>query len=212
MAKPPFVFQSRDELINYLRSEKTQKAAAVFFSNRISSIESVVKEGVSGNTFRAFQRLPERPSVVFREWGTRWIRKNLERLQRIETEEEYAAFVHESSFELSSAWMVKMKAEMGFGIGAKLINLVLKRLSCFSSLDDSFRNKFIELLHVPLDRYSIVGLQRLIVDPIIPSNATMRFIEKSNEYRLFQKYISNVSIEAGVPAIYYDILAWDMAH
>jgi hypothetical protein len=212
MAKPPYVFISRDELINHLRSEKTRKVAAAFFCNRLSNIESVVKEGVAGNTFRAFQKLPERPSVVFREWAIRRVTGAIERLKRIKTEDEYAVFVHESSVDLCSTWGTRMESEMGFGRGSKLFNLVLKKLSCLSNLDEGFRQRFIGLLHVPLDSYTIVGLRRLITSPMIPSNATMKFIETPNDYRLLQKYISDSAKEAGVPAIYYDIIAWDMAH
>ncbi|NPV51866.1 MAG: hypothetical protein HPY60_11835, partial [Candidatus Methanofastidiosum sp.] len=105
-----------------------------------------------------------------------------------------------------------MSSELGFGIASKLCNLVLKKLPCLLNLDEDFKQRLIRLLHVPLDHYSIVGLRRLITNPKIPSNATMNFIKKPEEYLLLQRYIADVAKEAGVPAIYYDILAWDMAH
>jgi hypothetical protein len=212
MTKPPYIFQNRDELINRLRSERTGTVAAKFFRSRLPNIEIVIREGVAGNTFRAFQNLPERPSVVFREWATKRITEHMERLKRITTEDEYARFVHNSSIDLRSTWTKRMNSDIGFGRGSKLFNLVLKKLSCFSSLDDDFRERFIRLLHVPLDSYTIVGLRRLIAHPVIPAKPTMKFIEGPSDYRIIQQYIADVAGEAGVPAIYYDILAWDMAH
>lgn len=212
MPKKPYQFQSRDELINLLRSERTRQVAANFFSGRLPNIESVVREGVVGNTFRAFQRLPERPSVVFREWASRRVTKYMERLRKIRAKDEYADFINESTVDLCSVWRKTMKSEMGFGRGSKLFNLVLKKLSCLSDLDEGFRNRFIVLLHVPFDSYTIVGLRTLVNKLDIPSSATMKFIQTPNDYELLQRYIFGVAKEADVPAIYYDILAWDMAH
>jgi hypothetical protein len=212
MAKRPYVFQSRDELINHLCSERTLRVAVDFFCNRLPNIEYVVKEGVAGNTFRAFQRLPERPSVVFREWATGRVTEHMDRLKKIKTEDEYTIFVHESANDLCSTWMSRMNSEMGFGRGSKLFNLVLKKLSCLSSFDEDFRERFIRLLHVPLDSYTIVGLRKLVSTLDIPPSATMKFIQTPDHYKQLQRYIFRVAKEADVPAIYYDILAWDMAH
>jgi len=210
--KPPYEFKSRAELINHLGSEKTLEVAENWFRKRLPDIESVVIEGVEGNTFRAFHHLPKRPSVLFRDWATRRVTGAIARLKTIKTEDEYAVFVEESSFNLCSIWHTEMESEMGFGRGAKLFNLVLKKLACLTNLDEGFRPGFIRLLHVPFDSYTLVGLRRLITSPVIPPNATMKFIETQDDYRLFQKYISDVAKEARVPAIYYDILAWNMAH
>jgi hypothetical protein len=78
--------------------------------------------------------------------------------------------------------------------------------------DSDFRSRIREFLHVPLDSYTIVGLSRLIPGLEIPLNATMKFIEKPSDYRTLQRYISGVAMDAGVPPIYYDILAWNRPH
>ena len=69
-----------------------------------------------------------------------------------------------------------------------------------------------KLQHVPLDSYTIVGLHSVAPDLSIPRNATMRYIETPQQYQAFQKIISGIAHKADVPAIYYDILAWDMGH
>lgn len=212
MRKAPYVFQSREELLNLLQSETTRANAEEFFSKRLPDIRSVVCHSIAGNTFRAFRNLPKRPSIVFRDWASARLDHTLEMLKGITDRESYADYVHESALDLCGTWSSKMNAEIGYGRSTKLLNLILKKLACFEDIDGTVRNRIIEFQHVPLDSYTIVGLRKLITSPEIPHNATMRFIEKPGDYRILQRYISDVAMMAGVPPIYYDILAWDMAH
>jgi hypothetical protein len=212
MRKVPYVFQSRNELLDHLQSRTTRARAEEYFSERLPDIVSVVRRSIAGNTFRAFQKLPERPSVVFRNWASDRLHRTFEEIKGITDRESYAAYIHESALDFCEVWSGKMNAEIGYGRSTKLLNLVLKRLACLEGIDDTTRRKIIKFQHVPLDSYTIVGLRKLITDPEIPRNATMRFIQQPSEYRKVQQYISGVATEANVPAIYYDILAWNMAH
>jgi len=40
----------------------------------------------------------------------------------------------------------------------------------------------------------------------------MKFITTPAQYSEFQTFIAGIALEARVPPIYYDILAWDQAH
>jgi hypothetical protein len=175
MTKAPYVFQSRNELINNLQSKTTKAHAEEYFSQRLPDISSVVHESIAGNTFRAFQKLPKRPSVVFRDWALDHLRHTFEAVKNITDHENYAAYVHEAALDLCAVWSSTMNAEIGYGRSTKLLNLVLKRLACLDGMDGATRHRLIGFQHVPLD-------------------------------------IAVVATEAGVPAIYYDILAWNMAH
>jgi hypothetical protein len=212
MTKAPYVFQSRNELIDHLRSKTTKACADEYFSQRLPDISSVVRQSIAGNTFRAFQKLPERPSVVFRDWASDRLNHTFDAVRKIPDCESYAAYVHESALDLCAVWSSKMNAEIGYGRSTKLLNLVLKRFACLEGMDGATRHRLIGFQHVPLDSYTIVGLRQLITSPEIPRNATMKFIEKPSDYAMLQQYIADVATEADVPAIYYDILAWNMAH
>lgn len=212
MRKAPYEFESRTDLLNHLKSETTRALAEEFFSKRLPDIRSVVLRSIAGNTFRAFQKLPERPSIVFREWALTHLDTTLEELKSIADHESYEDYVHESALDLCSTWYSKMNTEIGYGRSTKLLNLVLKKLVCFEDINIIVRSRIIGFLHVPLDSYTIVGLRRLIASPSIPRNATMKFIGKPSDYKILQQYISDVAKEADIPPIYYDILAWDMAH
>ena len=101
---------------------------------------------------------------------------------------------------------------MGYGRGAKLFNLVLKKLACLSSLPEEQRSTLVNLQHIPLDSYTIIGLRTIAPHLSIPSSATMKFVETRSQYDEFQLIIRAIAERAGVPPIYYDVLAWDMGH
>lgn len=208
----PHVFPSLQDLLESLQSPRTTAVANAFFAAESTSLQDVVTKGVAGNTFRAFRNLPVRPSVAFREWTVAYIQQSFDQILQAHSPQIYSDYVHGASLELCNYWQRVMDAEMGYGRAAKLLNLVLKKLACLRSLSPQQRRRLIELQHVPLDSYTIVGLREIELDLAIPKSATMRHIQNPQQYAEFQSRISAIATQAGVPAIYYDILAWDIAH
>lgn len=208
----PHIFQSREHLVQALQAQTTAALARSFFATRTATISRVAREGVSGNTFRAFRNLPVRPSYAFRTWVARRIERTLPSVLQATDGTSYAAYVHSTTQTLNRYWRKRTKSEMGYGRGAKLLNLVLKKLACYTELTEVQRNTLIALLHVPLDSYTIVGLRTVASHLNIPKSATMKFITTPEQYRQFQSLVGEIAAEARVPPIYYDILAWDMAH
>lgn len=210
--RAPYVFESRDHLIQALKAQSTREAAERFFASRTDTVACAVKEGVCGNTFRAFRNVPLKPSAIFREWATRHLHLTLEDLLAINTPAHYSQYVHSATLALNQHWLASMQSEMGYGRGSKLLNLALKKLGCLSAATDTQRAALISLMHVPLDRYTIVGLLAAAPELGIRRSATMGHITSAQQYQAFQTFIGTAAREAGVPAIYYDIVAWDRAH
>lgn len=208
----PIEFESEERLIKCLTDTNTISVAKSFFAQRSSSISEVVRTGVSGNTFRAFRNLNVQPSVTFRTWATDYITTTIQALTAISDDQSYAAYVSNATNNLCREWLDLTKTEMGYGRGAKLVNLTLKKLACLSSLSEQQRSTLISLLHVPLDSYTLIGLRSVAPSLCIPRNATMRFIETPNQYAECQSVIRTITDKARVPLIYYDVLAWDMPH
>ena len=69
----PYEFKSEREIITTLQLKRPVLDS--WFIKKISNLNQVVYESVSGNTFRAFQHLPHQPSVVFRDWAENEFRK-----------------------------------------------------------------------------------------------------------------------------------------
>lgn len=208
----PYEFQTEAELVKRLGDTKTVNAARSFFAQQSPSITHVVESGVAGNTFRAFRNLPARPSVTFRTWATNYVSNTLDSLSSISDGQSYAQYVHNGANSLCTEWRRITYSEMGYGRGAKLFNLVLKKLACLLSLSEDHRSTLIDLLHVPLDSYTIIGLRAIAPELSIPKNATMKFVKTPAQYAKFQAVIRAIAKKAGVPPIYYDVLAWDMGH
>lgn len=208
----PYEFASEDELVHFLKDPKTIHAAESFFSQRCSSISEVVRMAVVGNTFRGFRNLPERPSVAFRLWATNYFANTLHTLRGISDGKCYGEYVHHANKALCDEWLLRMGTEMGYGRGAKLLNLVLKKVVCLSSLTEQNRSTLIPLLHTPFDAYTLVGLRKVIPRFLIPKGATMKFIKTQEDYADFQAAVDEIAKKARVPPIYYDVLAWDMSH
>lgn len=208
----PFVFSSELELVGLLRQEATRSKAASFYSSFVSTVADVVTSGVAGNTFRAFRHLPVQPSAVFRKWAVDYIQETQRQLESVTTPSAYATYVHEATLSLCEYWQAETCSDIGYGRGAKLFNLVLKKFACLQSLSEEQRQILIELQHVPLDSYTIVGLHAIAPDLSIPLSATMKYVESCAQYSAFQERITQIARKAGVPPIYYDILAWDIGH
>ena len=208
----PFVFASEFKLVASLRQGKTEAKAVRFFSERVASLEEVVRTGVGGNTYRAFGNLPVRPSTTFRKWTQKYVQRHKPPLTSKLGQREYSAYVHDMTVALGKYWRSATNSEMGYGRGAKLLNLVLKKLACLASLSENERRNLILLQHVPLDSYTIVGIKAVAPELAIPRSATMTYIKTREQYVTFQERIAAIAAKAQVPPIYYDILAWDMGH
>ena len=208
----PYEFSTEAELVQRLGERSTVHVAREFFAQQSPDIAHVVKTGVAGNTFRAFRNLPVRPSVAFRAWATSYIEKTLTGSSAISDGPSYARYVHDSTMKLCSEWRCVTGSEMGYGRGAKLFNLVMKKFACLSSLSENQRLALIDLQHVPLDSYTIIGLRAIVPRLSIPKSATMKFVKTPAQYAEFQAAIREIANKAGVPPIYYDVLAWDMGH
>ena len=208
----PYIFSSESALVDALRRKQTTVKAQSFFAERVETISDVVHLAVASNTFRAFRNLPVRPSVTFRDWTENYVQRFMPPLNSKLGQREYSAYVHHATLALCKYWRNVTGTEMGYGRGAKLLNLVLKKLACLQSLTDGERQGLIWLQHIPLDSYTIVGLFAVAPDLAIPRNATMKYVETQRQYNAFQERIALIAAKARVPPIYYDILAWDIGH
>jgi hypothetical protein len=208
----PYEFKSEEELVEMLKQPKTLVASQNFFAQISPTIDDVVITGVAGNTFRAFRKLPVQPSTTFRDWAKNYIQDTFTTLSQISNNTEYSKYIDQATLSLCDKWRELTNSEMGYGRGAKLFNLVLKKFACLQSLSSEQKNKLISLQHIPLDSYTIIGLRLIAPELSIPKNATMKFIETHEQYILFQEKITAIANKANVPPIYYDILAWDMGH
>jgi hypothetical protein len=73
-------------------------------------------------------------------------------------------------------------------------------------------HRLLAYLHVPLDSCTLVGIRNCTADPEMPADATMRFVGGPTMYNQLQSAIRAVTDQANLPAVYFDVLAWDLSH
>ena len=133
-------------------------------------------------------------------------------LEGIGSQAQYDDWVKRFCGRLYQAWQERMGKRMEYGPGRKLPNLLLKEFMLWSGLNEQRRQELIGFLHVPLDKYTLVGIRNCITDPEIPKTATMKSVTGETMYDQLQSAIRQIASMAGVPSIYFDVLAWNMSH
>ena len=213
MSQPvPYEFQNRQELIERLRDGKAD--IGKWFAERKESLEDIVRHSVASNTFRAIQRLPQKPSIVFRTWASEESMRPtfIGELEAVRSQAEFDGWLRQFSDKLNDTWQKQMGQAMPFGPRRKLPNLLMKEVVLWTGLSNGQRTNLIQWLHVPLDSYTLVGIRNCIENPKIPKRATMGFVASETVYDQIQLAIRKIAAEAKVPAIYFDNLAWNSKH
>jgi hypothetical protein len=207
-----YEFRDSQEIIARLARDRSEIAKQ--FERREQSIERIVELSVGGNTFRSFRGLSKKPSVVFREWATAMLVDNdtTIRLEALRSQTDYDGWLQETCCAFRSTWQARTGIVMPYGASRKLPDLLIKHFAWWSGLPDNLRDRLIAFLHVPLDSFTLVGIRNCVADPEIPSNATMKFVAGPTMYNQIQRAILEVTDQAKVPAIYFDVLAWNMGH
>jgi hypothetical protein len=182
-----------------------------------SDLHRIIADSVGANIFRAFRHLPEKPSVVFRNWAYDSFNEQfLEEFCAVGSRSQYRDWAYRVSRSLRRCWKGRMDRDMPYGPSLKLTNLIAKRL-CLSKQTPF--PKMAKFLDVPLDAYTIRGVANFVFTfpdssaiGRVPFAATMSFIQNQGMYEAFQEGIYQITHEANVPSIALDCLLWDAAH
>jgi hypothetical protein len=206
----PHEYRNSDRIVNQLR--RNRRRIENWFEQREESLELIVRQSVGGNTFRAFGNMPQRPSLVFRSWALKTLEDEgvTATLSRVKSQLAFDKWHDEFCESLRQEWRERMRKPIPFGPSRKLPDLLLKAFVRWAGLTDKQRERLISVLHVSLDSMSLVGMRNCIEDPEIPKNATMKFVAGLTMYRQIQDRVREIADEAGVPAIYYDVLVWNL--
>ena len=207
----PYEFQDAEEIAHQLADEKAELGKE--FDER-KTLDEIIRKSVEKNTFRAFHHTRNPPSSVFRDWARAELQSQniINELIGIDSQLQYDEWLGEFSGRFSHIWQNQMGDYIPYGPSRKLPNLLLKQFVKWDELSSIQRINLLNYLHVPLDSYTLVGIRNCVSDPEIPKTPTMKFVQNEMMYNQIQKAIRDIAYKARVPAIYFDILAWDKAH
>ncbi len=207
----PHEFRDAREVVKYLA--KRRNTLSRWFLER-TDVDRIPYDAVGANTFRAFHHLPQRPCDVFRGWANRAIRDDnaVRPILTARSQSEFDEYVRRFSERLRRAWRTQQGQVLAYGPSRKLPNLLLKHYARYERLSNGERTRLIEHLHVPLDSFTLIGIRNCVNEPRIPRNASMSYVQDEVVYNSIQAAIRDVAHRAEVPAIYFDVLAWNMGH
>ena len=223
------ISSARPELIKKLKDFPWWQQWVCRARNNVSNcgLESIIKQSVGANVFRAFPHLPRKPSEIYRDWAYNYLISNSPGKQNnnnipkcfyaIKTRSEYRKWAYQSAKSLRDKWSREMKTDMHFGPSLKIINLLAKRLCLSNEITCKESYELSWIMDVPLDYYVIIEVKKIIetncpLIGIIPSRPTMNFIKNKQMYECFQNEIYSLTKDAGVPPIALDYFAWNKPH
>ena len=211
-ARTPHEYRNAAEIAAALR--RHQPVIDAWFMSAPEPLTELLRTAVSGNTWRGFQLMPHRPSVIGKQWIMRYFLSpnRQEAIRELTTQGDFDNW-HESCFRsFARHWRQTMDKELPIGRGYKVVNLVMKAYVRGDNLANAERQRLITYLHVPLDRYALVGIRQFLPRFRIRGSSTMSFVQDATTYQDLQAEIRRITEPAGYPPIYYDWLAWNQRH
>jgi hypothetical protein len=211
-ARTPHEFRDTAEVVTALRQHAP--AIEAWFGPQPTPLQELLRTAVHYNTWRSFQLMPAKPSVIGRAWiMAQFLSPDRQRVIRdLQSQEDYDAWHARRCRSLARHWQQSMQREIPVGPGCKIVDLVMKAFVRWAALSTSERDRLIGLLHVPLDRYALVGIRQCLPQFRIRASATMGSIQDWQAYRALQTEIRRITEQAQMPPIYYDWLAWNERH
>jgi hypothetical protein len=214
----PLEFADKKDLITRLKAD--EESLAGWFERRYEDVGRIARDSVGSNTFRAFAHMPHPPSQVFYNWAVRGLTDDgiVRQITGLRSERAYDLWLKGFSKDLSEHWRRKMGRSMPYGPGRKLPNLLMKHVVLWRRLDDEQRSRLIGYLHVPFDKYSLTVLRNCVPDAYRPAvgrirkDVTMKYVDSEAKYDALMALASEIAVEADVPPIYLDVLAWNRSH
>jgi len=218
LATTPHIFENRQDLISELARHKDTLAA--WFHQRVE-LSRIIPSYVGNDTFRAL-RHPQRPSVVIGSWTNTLLGdgKLTTIFTNVNTPGEYDAWSEQTANDLSSYWLDTGPSKpLTYGQSRKIISLLTKSLLISDALSEDTRQRLLTFAHVPWDHWTLVPLRNIAaqselraeIGPI-PKAARIGSVTTAQQYNVLLALIRDLAQEAGVPPIYYEVLAWDVAH
>lgn len=205
----------RGELVAKLRSFQSAPIIERYRQQDLAgkSPKELLTFTVDNTIYRAFHH--ETPSLRYARW--RWhsgAELLLKKLNAITDQVMFDRFALDLGESLVADWGATNDrgeaSKMNIGVAMKIANLALKHFS-FSDLNQN--HGLIEWLHVPWDSFTLRPLRDVWSGhPAIPNSPSQGFVKNLTMYQQLHSLISDITQEACIARIFYELWAWDTAH
>jgi hypothetical protein len=166
--------------------------------------------GVSGNTFRAYVRWPEPPSIVYREWAQGICTElNIETLeQKLGTADGFNVWHTALAGSLQEHWVHRQGRELSFAHTYKLIDLFIKWLSMRDFKSLQFSQCLVSYANCALDSQTLSKLNECLSMALPLSKPSMGDIHSMRTYEFCQALIEAFASHYGGTRLLFDYFAW----
>ncbi|MGA1805177.1 hypothetical protein [Rhizobium sp. HT1-10] len=158
--------------------------------------------GISGNTFRGFRK-HKKPSDQYRAWAPQAYRY----LAEIPEQRFDLAAIHEYlTNDLGGHWANGVK-QISIAHRFKIVDLFLLHMCRCAQLGGVKRRLIVASANPPLDKFTLIGLATL-VPGLVVGNLAMGAIEDIGQYKALQRVMEQITGQAGLPRLYFDVWCW----
>ncbi len=177
-------------------------AAARLFGNPRPAGNGSDRWGVDGNTIRAYRGF-DKPLRHYNQWGEECSNAFLE------GQHDGADFSHIHGALTNSLRQHWQTQGDGLSIAQtyKLVDLFILRMSYFKPLQEDIRALLQNDGHPALDKFTLSGLAKMVPGLVIGS-LSMGAIESEPQYGALQSVIRQITAQAQVPNLNFDIWCW----
>jgi hypothetical protein len=206
---------NRLDLVEKLRAFQPAPVIEIYRLKSLKgkSVKKLMLFTMDSSIYRAFHH--ETPSERFKKcsWHSE-LDHLLKNLQKISDQEAFDLLAYHMGETLVADWGKQndlgAPSRMNIGVAMKITNLALKHLS-FSGLCEN--PELVKYLHVPWDSFTLKPIRNIWKgNPSIPIGAGQGFVKDIAMYKGLHKLISDITQEAEVPRINYELWAWDASH
>lgn len=225
--------QSKSDLIAHLKNPSFRDLSQDYFGISSLSYPQVILAAVDKSTIRAYHRTKRyTPSSLYRSWAwaevaSAWNERLAAASRDVRSYREFHATLCER---LQQHWKTFDEEDVvptdgeydqlpssvpNYGRARKLVDLFMKHVLLVADLDTDLSKRLRQLIHVPLDKYTLKHLsgvsrqEKAISLPI--SKWTMGAANLGN-YLPLQDLIREVTFAANAAPIDFDIYAWNAEH
>ena len=166
--------------------------------------------GITGSTFRAYQKCDQSPSSIFRSWAdTSGFKLVVAASVKSRTDFLQLHQKLASSFDLQ--WQGSGNRSLSIAEKYKVTDLFVKALAFKSEHPcESSRQALYQYANIPLDKFSLLAVKKFFYGIVISGNPSMGDIRDYETYDFLQTQIYSLTQMAKIPNLVFDHYAWDL--
>lgn len=224
--------QSKSDLVGQLKNADFRKLSQDYFSIRSLSYPRAILAAVDKSTIRAYHRTKlYTPSSLYRSWAwaevsSTWSERLAAASHGVHAYREFHVTLCER---LQLHWKIFDEAPVSveekceplrwsvpnYGRTRKLVDLFMKHVLLVADLDADLSKRLRQLVHVPLDKYTLKhlsGVSRQEKAISLPTSKWTMGTANLENYLPLQDLIRDVTFAAHAAPIDFDIYAWNAEH